>query len=162
MIKGEDHAFNLKLNTSVPLLSANEIQLTHGSGTISNADIHWIQESPLIWKGQLSELDAGSYNAQAMLGEEGAVTNRVSIDIPHKFTLSPNPTQGKCVLRLTEAYTAPTKISIFRLDGLKIETFSLPALYPAMELNLSHLKNGTYLIRIENPDFVGQQKFIKK
>lgn len=162
VIKGEDHAFNLKLNTSVPLLSANEIQLTHGSGTISNADIHWIQESPLIWKGQLSELDAGSYNAQAMLGEEGAVTNRVSIDIPHKFTLSPNPTQGKCVLRLTEAYTAPTKISIFRLDGLKIETFSLPALYPAMELNLSHLKNGTYLIRIENPDFVGQQKFIKK
>ncbi|GAB2992106.1 hypothetical protein GCM10027284_06090 [Cyclobacterium sediminis] len=162
VIREEDQAIELKLNTSTPLLSAEDIQLTNGSGTISNTAIHWVQESPLLWKGDLSELDAGSYNAQAILGEEQVATNSVSIDIPHKFTLSPNPTQGKCVLRLAEVFTTPTKVSIFRLDGLKIETFYLQALYPAMELDLSHLRNGTYLIRLENSDFEGQQKFIKK
>lgn len=161
VIKEEDHAIELKLNTSTPLLSAKEIQLTNGAGTISNTAIQWIQESPLVWKGDLSELDAGSYNAQAILGEEKVVTNSVSIDIPQKFTLSPNPTQGKCVLSLTEAFTTPTKVSIVRLDGLKIETFYIQALYPTMELDLSHLRNGTYLIRLENSDFEGQQKFIK-
>lgn len=162
VIKEDDHTIELKLNTTSPLLSAKQIQLTNGSSNLAKSDIRWTQESPLLWKGDLTELDPGSYNAQAILGEEKVTTNSVSIDIPSKFTLSPNPTQGKCVLRLAETFNTTTKVSIVRLDGLKIETFYLQALYPAMELDLSHLRNGTYLIRLENSDFEGQQKFIKK
>ena len=86
----------------------------------------------------------------------------VAIDIPHRFTLSPNPTQGKSVLRLEEEFSSNTKISIIRLDGLLIESFLIQALHSTKELDFSHLKNGTYLIRLENANYEGQQKFIKQ
>lgn len=154
--------FELRLTTNIPLKLPEEIQLFNEQTPLMHPSIIWIKESPLLWKADLGTLDPGTYHTRAELGANKVQTNMVSVDIPHRFVLSPNPTQGKSTLRLIQEFTEATKIAIIRLDGLPIRTIYLPAFSTTEDLDLSGLKNGTYLIRLENSNFEGQQKFIKQ
>lgn len=124
--------------------------------------ITWTRESSLIWKADLGILTPGTYSTRAEIGTKKATTNRVSFDVPHRFLLTPNPTQGKIKLSLTQEFSELTKIYVIRLDGLPISTINLPAFTSTKELDMGNLKNGTYLIRLENSSYSGQQKFIKQ
>ncbi|WP_339922640.1 T9SS type A sorting domain-containing protein [uncultured Cyclobacterium sp.] len=157
-----DAKFELRLTTNIPLKSPEEITLINEQTPLMDPSIKWTQASALLWEADLSTLDPGTYHTRAELGANKVQTNRVSMDIPDRFMLSPNPTQGKSTLRLIQEFTEVTKLTIIRLDGLPIRSFILPAYSSTEDLDLSGLKNGTYLIRLENSNFKGQQKFIKQ
>ena len=154
--------FELKLSTNTPLKHADEIKLINEKGPLNHSSITWQKESPLLWKADLGSLDPGAYLTRVELGTKKVQTNTVSIDIPHRFVLSPNPTQGKSTLRVMQEFNEKTKISIIRLDGIPVQTIYLPAHTTTANLDFSELKNSTYLIRLENTSFKGQQKFIKQ
>jgi hypothetical protein len=156
-----DQNHELQLRTNLPLNDASEITLVPAQ----NADlpsITWTRESSLNWKADLGTLDPGTYSTRAEIGSNGMTTNTVSFDIEHRFLLTPNPTQGKIKLLLKKEFSELTKIHVIRLDGLPIRTINLPAFTSIKELDMSNLNNGTYLIRLENSSYNGQQKFIKQ
>ena len=157
----DDQNYELQLRTNLPLKDASEITLTLDQNATLPA-ITWTRESSLNWKADLSTLAPGTYSTRAEIGTNKATTNRVSFDIPRRFLLTPNPTQGKIKLSLTQGFSELTKIYVIRLDGLPIRTINLPAFTSIKELDMSKLKNGTYLIRLENSSYSGQQKFIKQ
>jgi hypothetical protein len=156
-----DQNYELRLRTNLPLKDASEITLMLDQNA-TLPSITWTRESSLIWKADLGTLVPGTYSTRAEIGTNKTKTNRVSFDIAHRFILTPNLTQGKIKLSLSQEFSELTKIYVIRLDGLPITTINLPAFTSTKELDMSNLKNGTYLIRLENSSFIGQQKFIKQ
>ena len=78
------------------------------------------------------------YSNVVCINRQASSTNRLSVN--------PNPVQGKLYVSFKEAST-PYQVDIIRSDGtVLLETF-VAANQPEIELNLSHLPIGIYLIK---------------
>ncbi len=68
-----------------------------------------------------------------------------------RLQASPNPTEGELKVtnyKFTRGKTSSTLIEVFSLTGLRVGTYQATDIHT--DINLSHLPNGTYIIRCGN------------
>jgi subtilisin family serine protease len=74
------------------------------------------------------------------------------------FSLYPNPTNGEVTLSLSDFNYK--SIAIFDISGKQFYSQGLGMQEQQVQLNLSHLRNGVYLLKLINNERVLQQKLI--
>jgi hypothetical protein len=74
-----------------------------------------------------------------------------------EISIRPNPTEGLIALSMTEE---PQSIELMNIQGQRIMYVSKAS--PETELNISHLPNGVYFIRVLHPYGVKTLKIIKQ
>jgi hypothetical protein len=68
-------------------------------------------------------------------------------DFTSSFSIYPNPSNGKVYIESTE--TILTGVDVFDLSGLDWYTIKNQAAFNKITLDLSHLKTGTYILKVE-------------
>jgi hypothetical protein len=77
--------------------------------------------------------------------------NAVNLFTAFDFSISPNPTKGILNIHAPENFN----VTVFNLQGEKV--FSQDNMSPKNDINLSHLNQGLYLVKLE----AGQKEFTK-
>jgi len=73
------------------------------------------------------------------------VTSKVSLLSNNSFLLYPNPSKGQVTI---EKLPANATITVLNIMGQKLETYHCNS--TSIELDLSHLASGTYLLQLNN------------
>lgn len=96
----------------------------------------------------------------------GPVT--IFIDIPLSttsadadLTLSPNPAEQRCLVKLKRSYASATRLTVVDMAGRVVMRRTISAGDQTMELNLSSVPGGRYLLKAENQDIQIARQLIK-
>jgi len=73
----------------------------------------------------------------------------------------PNPVKDQINFENLPPSSSPYEVLIVNGNGLIVEEIEFSGRQSAYELQISHLKKGIYLIKIQSPDHVFQQKIVK-
>jgi Secretion system C-terminal sorting domain len=74
------------------------------------------------------------------------------------FTLSPNPTSGKVVIRLLDESLIGHQVTIMDLEGKGVYTGSVSRMEETIQLN--NLTPGTYIVSIENNGQISSERLV--
>jgi hypothetical protein len=77
------------------------------------------------------------------------------------FSIYPNPTTGIINLTVCEALVSVKNIEITDITGKTIKNFPIDS-FSNFQINISHLQNGVYLLKVETETRVYIQKIIKQ
>lgn len=114
----------------------------------------------LVVEDEVSSTESLGLNAEAKtltLTEE--LENLVEEDV--RVTLSPNPAAGRVQLHFREQVTGPVQVIISSTTGQQLLTQSFSTAGDnVLDLDLSKLGNGTYLVNIHTAAFSASKKVI--
>lgn len=84
------------------------------------------------------------------------------IDNPSSFIIFPNPSTGKVLVELKEFNTQNTLINIYEVSGRKAHTTKIGDTVNEsnIELNLSHLEKGVYIVELKNETSTQTKKLL--
>lgn len=84
------------------------------------------------------------------------------IEAPKEFFVFPNPVSTDLMLDIPIESETPTKIYIFDMTGklLQTNTQALSKDNTIAKVNIENLPNGIYVVRVQNGNFINNQKFI--
>jgi len=70
-------------------------------------------------------------------------------DANYKHTIYPNPTKGKVVIQLSgKDYNLTNSISVYSVNGALVEKINISTPTNHMELDISNLPTGTYIVHL--------------
>ena len=126
-------------------LPTNKIKHIYVDHALTNqnksASIDDVENAGLIWLGSKDKGAANFYLQNA--------TSVVDRSLPKmQAMLFPNPTQGITNILLDNQPRKYLEIEILAIDGKKVHTERRTDLYGKVQLNLSELSSGTYLLKI--------------
>ncbi|QQR97533.1 MAG: T9SS type A sorting domain-containing protein [Sphingobacteriales bacterium] len=78
----------------------------------------------------------------------------------NQFNVYPNPAQD--ILHIEATKNQNTNIDIYTIDGKLIQQNHMDTNSSLKSINIQDFKNGTYVIKLYNADFVSFEKFIKQ
>lgn len=142
--------YNLKLKTSFNRIAANNYWCTNDSLAIANS-IYDGYDNPS--SGLLNFMPIDTVNCYLTIGILDFETQLFP------FTIYPNPASDYLVVELPENHSK-VEINIFNLIG-DLES-SLTSGREIINIDISHLKNGAYVIQINSEDGISRQKLIKE
>ncbi|NHE55925.1 T9SS type A sorting domain-containing protein [Cyclobacterium plantarum] len=151
----------LTVSTNSPIGKSQLIGLS-GDTRLERMNLVWEKKNDLEWQARLTTLPPGRYEVRALLDSRNHPTNRVSFVVPHKMILFPNPTTGRSRLRLAPGLSGVSHIQVVGMDGFLFDAFQVPEKVRSYEMDLSQLKNGSYILHLDNVNYQERQKFIKK
>lgn len=90
------------------------------------------------------------------------VNSILSFSLPDEITIFPNPGDHVITVKLDKATGSEMEVSIFNLLGKTVMQQHEPALKSGMEMNVSSIPQGVYLLEIKQGDKIYRGKFIKE
>jgi len=151
----------LVMTTSKPISDLGQVSLTQGSEQGINSLV-WKKEDEHTWTASMNQLVPGNYTTQALLENHLVETNTVQFEIKGSLALFPNPTNGPTQLVLKRTFDQESQVTIIRLDGLVVKSFTVPAYTNHIDLLLDGIPKGTYVLQLENGSYMAKVKFLKK
>ncbi|MDX1941719.1 MAG: M43 family zinc metalloprotease [Saprospiraceae bacterium] len=83
------------------------------------------------------------------------------VELESAFFVFPNPASNELMLDIPSTDEALSQIKVYNMAGTIVLQTSKPAEKNVlMPLDISHLPNGIYVIKIQNGDFTANQKFV--
>jgi len=89
---------------------------------------------------------------------------RENFGVQSAFTLYPNPTKDKAVLRISEQTDYEKNIAVYDMRGMLIQQIKLPAYSneSTVVIDLSEIPTGIYMIRLKTPFDSEVQRLVKE
>lgn len=111
-----------------------------------------------------SHASTWNLDGKSWLVPEESTASLNSNKTPSNWKISPNPTTGICKITALNGMDEHTQIQLYNLDGTEIHNLqnSFVSSDQEVQLDLSDLTSGTYLIRITTKDHVASQMIIKQ
>jgi hypothetical protein len=86
----------------------------------------------------------------------------INMATANQVRMLPNPVNDFTTLQLTEVLETESKILIYDMMGKVVFETRLAAGQSTVEIDLSFLANGAYIIRLELTDSVVSERFVKQ
>lgn len=153
-----------ELITEQPVEELGEVLFRKGCNSLASLSLQqltWEKIDERRWRTQAPEMMPGSYMLKADLVQHEIHSNPVSLQVDSRVHIFPNPIQSKGTLMLVKPFDVPTSIQVIDIYGKIERQLLLPALADSYELNLAGLKNGVYLIQVQNDNYHSQTRVIK-
>lgn len=153
-----------ELTTEQPVEELGEVLFRKGSNDLADPslqDLQWEKIDEHRWRTQAPEMMPGSYILKADLSQHEIQSNVVDLTVDSRVRIFPNPVQAIGYLELIKPFEEETRIQIINIHGKVEREIVLPMMEASCELNLSSLKNGIYLIQVQNQQYLSQTRVIK-
>lgn len=136
-----------------------EIGRVQGAGTTTTPqNYRFIDEAPLAgvnyYRLRQVDFDGRTEYHQVVSVNMGGATSSIRI--------LPNPVNDFTSLQLDQAFEQDTQVRIYDLTGRVVFANNWAAGQQQLDLNLSFLANGSYVIRIENQEEIITERFVKQ
>ena len=137
-------------------------------GQTPSVDTNSVRRFPLFNSGVPAYYDT-TYNGGFIDGFVsmfciGSVTGINESNAPSKdagFMVYPNPTTGDLTIKLTKELDQNATVELYSIDGKLVYSYVLSKYKESMNIDVSSLSSGLYLLRIRNAEFNSAIKFSK-
>ncbi|UJP66801.1 T9SS type A sorting domain-containing protein [Mongoliitalea daihaiensis] len=153
-----------ELTTEQPVEELGEVLFRKGSNALADPslqELQWEKVDERRWRAQVQEMMPGTYILKADLSQHEIQSNVVDLMVDSRVRIFPNPVQAIGYLELIKPFEEETRIQIINIHGKVEREIVLPMMAASCELNLSNLKNGIYLIQVQNQQYLSQTRVIK-
>jgi len=101
-----------------------------------------------------------SFNTLCDASNRLLTTNSETVQPKQNFTLYPNPVQNVLTIEMQNV-VAISSVRVFNTVGQLVKNITKPALSSAIELSVSDLKTGTYIVEVDSDSGKISKKLIK-
>ncbi len=120
-----------------------------------------VSSAPIVKLNAANPMDTGLvFTLYPTVLELNLTSGIEKISNDHFFKIHPNPASGKLNIDF-ESNISETNILILDLQGREIISSRIPADMMTCQMDVSHLPQGMYMLKLKNKDGVIVQKFMK-